>query len=55
MSNNIKKKSRVELDKEKFIEEKKKFEENLLKIKQSQIKTEFFKFDTVNKLKYNIS
>ena len=52
MKINIKKKSRIELDKEKFYEEKKKVEEKLLKIKQSQIKSEFFKFDTVFNLTF---
>jgi len=47
MTQNIKKKSRVEIDKEKFLEEKQKLNVTLLKIKNSDIKSQVFKFDMV--------
>ncbi len=47
MDQNIKKKSKVELEKEKFVEEKQKLEANLLRMKNSEIKSQVFKFDMV--------
>lgn len=47
MTQNIKKKSRVEVEKEKFLEEKQKLNTTLLKIKNSEIKSQVFKFDMV--------
>lgn len=49
MSENIKKKSRIEMEKEKFLDEKKKIEESFLKIKNSELKSQVLKFDVVNK------
>jgi len=47
MTQNVKKKSRIELEKEKFLEEKQKQDTNLLKMKNSEIKSQVFKFDMV--------
>jgi len=49
MTQNIKKKSRLELEKEKFLEEKEKLDATLLKFKNSEIKSQVFKFDNVIK------
>ena len=55
MTKNIKKKSRIELDKEKFMEEKKRYSEELLKIKNTQVKSQVFKFDMVIlNIKFNL-
>lgn len=49
MTQNIKKKSRIEFEKEKFLEEKQKLDATLLKLKSSEIKSQVFKFDMVIK------
>ena len=47
MSQNMKKKSRIEMEKEKFIVERDRINTNELKIKNFEIKSQVFKFDMV--------
>lgn len=51
MTQNVKKKSKLELEKEKYLEEKQKLDATVLKLKSSDIKSQVFKFE-VNSVFY---
>ncbi len=50
MTQNIKKKSKLEIEKEIFFQEKQKLDTSLLKQKNTDIKSQVFKFDMVKNL-----